>query len=292
MTAALDAAFLQARPLPRHEEGDKHARGKVLVIAGNLELPGAAVLAGLGALRAGAGVLQIATCRSHASQLGIAMPEAMVIGCEETAGGEIDPSNAVRLSELSNGCDAILIGPGMVDEAAVGELCAELLQRVDGPAFALDAAAFTSLAKGSYRPRHDRRIVVTPHSGEMAKFMQMSREAIENDRLEVARRAARRLEAVVALKGGSTYVVSSSGDALLCDHGSIGLATSGSGDTLAGILVGLLARGTDAFLATAWAVYMHGEAGRRLASRGPLGLLAREIPGEIPAIMHELMGRG
>jgi ADP-dependent NAD(P)H-hydrate dehydratase len=90
------------------------------------------------------------------------------------------------------------------------------------------------------------------------------------------------------MKGASTHVVSPQGEALLNNHGTIGLATSGSGDTLAGILTGLVARGAAPFLATAWAVYMHAEAGRRLAARvGPLGLIAREIPGEIPAIMRE-----
>src|SRR5437764_8058691 len=89
--------FLRAHPLPRHEhDGDKQARGRVLVIAGSTEVPGAALLAGLGALRAGAGVLQIATCRTAAPHLGIAMPEAMVVGCRETAAGGIDPADAPR----------------------------------------------------------------------------------------------------------------------------------------------------------------------------------------------------
>jgi ADP-dependent NAD(P)H-hydrate dehydratase len=97
------------------------------------------------------------------------------------------------------------------------------------------------------------------------------------------------LQAVIAMKGASTHVVGPGGEAWLSQNGSIGLATSGSGDTLAGILAGLLARGTQPALATIWAVYMHGEAGRRLAKRnGTLGLLAREIPGEIPGIMQEL----
>jgi ADP-dependent NAD(P)H-hydrate dehydratase len=91
------------------------------------------------------------------------------------------------------------------------------------------------------------------------------------------------------MKGAETYVVAENGQAWLSRNGCIGLATSGSGDTLAGILAGLLARGTEASLATAWAVYMHGQAGRNLSARhGEFGLLAREIPGEIPAIMREL----
>jgi len=113
MTAApLDDQYLRLHPLPRHSEGDKHSRGRVLVIAGHLDLPGAALLAGLGALRAGAGVLRIATCRTNAPHLGVAMPEAMVIGCSENSAGEIAIQNGPRLLELTKNSDAVLMGPG------------------------------------------------------------------------------------------------------------------------------------------------------------------------------------
>jgi ADP-dependent NAD(P)H-hydrate dehydratase len=282
--------LLCTHPLPRHEqEGDKHARGHVLVIAGSVEVPGAALLAGLGALRAGAGVLQIATCRSAALHLAMAMPEAMVVGCGETPAGGIDPANAPRLTELGSGCDAVLIGPGMMDDAAVAELTAELLKHLQAPVFVIDASAFATLKISEMPTRPAGKIVATPHSGEMAKFLDVPREEVDNDPLRAARRAATALQAVVAMKGASTHIVSPDGEAWLSENGSIGLATSGSGDTLAGILAGLLARGTHATWATIWAVYMHGEAGRRLAKRnGTFGLLAREIPGEIPSIMQEL----
>jgi hydroxyethylthiazole kinase-like uncharacterized protein yjeF len=288
--ARVTPELLHTHPLPRHEqEGDKQARGRVLVIAGSTEVPGAALLAGLGALRAGAGILQIAMCRSAASHLGIAMPEAMVVGCRETPAGGIDAANAPRLTELGSGCDAVLIGPGMMDEAAVAELTSELLKRLETPVFVLDASAFATLNTSEMRGGHAGKIVVTPHSGEMAKFLGVPREEVDDAPLRAARQAATSLQAVVAMKGASTHVVSPEGEAWLCENGSIGLATSGSGDTLAGILAGLLARGTPPALATIWAVYMHGEAGRRLAKRnGTFGLLAREIPGEIPIIMREL----
>jgi ADP-dependent NAD(P)H-hydrate dehydratase len=290
--ARVTPEYLRAHPLPRHDqEGDKQARGRVLVIAGSAEVPGAALLAGLGALRAGAGILQIATCRSAASPLGIAMPEAMVIGCRETPAGGIDPASSPRLTELGSGCDAVLIGPGMLDEAAVAELTSELLKRVKTPFFVLDASAFATLETREMPGGHAGKIVVTPHSGEMAKFLAVPRDEVDDAPLRAARQAATALQAVVALKGASTHVVSPDGETWLSDNGSIGLATSGSGDTLAGILAGLLARGTRPPLATIWAVYMHGEAGRRLAKRnGTFGLLAREIPGEIPGIMQELSG--
>jgi hydroxyethylthiazole kinase-like uncharacterized protein yjeF len=287
---AVTPELLRTHPLPRHEQaGDKQTRGRVLVIAGSVEVPGAALLAGLGALRAGAGILQIATCRSAASHLGIAMPEAMVVGCRETPDGGVDPANAPRLTELGSGCDAVLIGPGMTDGAAVAELTAELLKRLEAPVFVLDACAFATLKIGKMPPRPAGGIVVTPHSGEMAKFLHVPREEVDSDPLRAARKAATTLQAAVAMKGASTHIVSPDGEAWLSENGSIALATSGSGDTLAGILAGLLARGTDATWATIWAVYMHGEAGRRLAERnGTLGLLAREIPDEIPSIMQEL----
>jgi hydroxyethylthiazole kinase-like uncharacterized protein yjeF len=173
----------------------------------------------------------------------------------------------------------------------VAELTSELLKRLKTPVFVLDASAFATLKASEIPAGRAGRIVVTPHSGEMAKFLALPRDEVDDDALRAARQAATALRAVVAMKGASTHVVSPDGEAWLSDNGSIGLATSGSGDTLAGILVGLLARGTRPALATIWAVYMHGEAGRRLAKRyGTFGLLAREIPGEIPNIMQELSG--
>jgi hydroxyethylthiazole kinase-like uncharacterized protein yjeF len=219
------------------------------------------------------------------------MPEAMVVGCPETQAGGIDPASAPRLTELGSGCHAVLIGPGMMDTAAVAELTSELLQSLDARTLVLDASAFATRSMAEIPAGHAGSIVVTPHSGEMAKFLHIPREDVDSDPLRAARQAAAILRAVVAMKGASTHVVSPDGEAWLCDNGSIGLATSGSGDTLAGILAGLLARGTQPTVATIWAVYMHGEAGRRLAKRnGTFGLLAREIPGEIPTIMQDLSG--
>jgi ADP-dependent NAD(P)H-hydrate dehydratase len=287
----IDADYLSANPLPDPADGgDKHSRGRVLVIAGSVEVPGAALLAGLGALRSGAGVLQIATCKSNASHLGMVMPEAMIIGCRETSAGEIDPSNSARLVDLANEADAVLLGPGLIDEIPIGEIRAELLSRATKPVFVLDASAFTSLrTPRGVAPTHRRRMIVTPHSGEMAKFLRIDKEGVEADPLAAARTTADMLDAVVAMKGGSTHVVSPQKNALWFDHGPIALGTSGSGDVLAGIMAGLAARGAASLIATAWAVYLHGEAGCRWVERnGQLGLLAREIADEIPRLMQSL----
>ena len=280
--------LLRRMPLPQHRDGDdKDGRGRVLVVAGSVEVPGAALLAGTAALRAGAGKLQIATCRSVALHLGLAVPESLVIALGETPAGGIDPGAATTLCERGNRCDAVLIGPGMADGPSVAALTAELLGGLAQPAVVLDAEALVGLAEcRELVARRSGRVVITPHAGEMAKLLGIPRDEVLADPLAAARRAAALLRCVVAMKGGCTYVVSPDGTAWACSQGNVGLATSGSGDTLAGIILGLLARGAAPVCATLWGVFLHGEAGQRLArAKGPVGFLARELLAEIPCIL-------
>ncbi|AWK87345.1 NAD(P)H-hydrate dehydratase [Azospirillum thermophilum] len=292
---AVTPELLRRTPLPRpSEEGDKEERGRVLVVAGSVQVPGGALLAGIGALRAGAGKLQIATCASVAPHLGLAVPEALVAGLPETAEGGISPDAATALIERARRCDAVLIGPGMMDRPAVAALAGALLRGLDGPpdgpSLLLDAGALAALEQAGAAPPHRAgRMVVTPHSGEMASLLGMERADVSADPPGVALRAARQLGAVVALKGSCTHIATPEGARWAYDRGRVGLATSGSGDTLAGIVAGLLARGAPPEVAAIWAVYLHGEAGNRLARRhGPLGYLARELLAEVPAILAEL----
>ncbi|AWU94412.1 NAD(P)H-hydrate dehydratase [Azospirillum ramasamyi] len=297
------AELLRSMPLPQpDDDGDKETRGRVLVVAGSVPVPGGALLAGIGALRAGAGKLQIATAASIAPHLGLALPEALVAGLPETAEGGIAAESAEALAQRASRCDTVLIGPGMMDEAAVAELTADLLMRlepVDGPAgggprFVLDAGALAGLGRdpGPVR-RHAGHVVITPHAGEMAALLGCSREQVEADPLAAARQVAVQLKAVVVLKGSCTRIVMPEGRAWAYRGGTVGLATSGSGDTLAGIVAGLLARGASPEQAAIWGVYLHGEAGNRLSRRiGPLGFLARELLAEIPAAMAALAENG
>ena len=283
--------MLRGMPLPDPGgDGDKETRGRVLVIAGSVEVPGAALLAGTAALRAGAGKLQIATCRSVAPHLGLAVPEARVIGLPETPAGGIAPEAAEQLAEAAERCDAVLLGPGLMDPEATAALTAALVDRLEAPVLVIDAGALIGLggARDALRRRAGRTIL-TPHAGEMASLHGMERDAVENDTLGTARQVAAQFQAVVALKGACTCIVSPAGEAWSYEDGNVGLATSGSGDTLAGVVAGLAARGADPVRATIWGVHLHGEAGNRLSrTRGPLGFLARELLAEVPALMAEL----
>ncbi|MDB5964065.1 MAG: hypothetical protein JWQ72_565, partial [Polaromonas sp.] len=131
-------------------------------------------------------------------------------------------------------------------------------------------------------------VLLTPHAGEMAHLTGDSKEDIVSGGCQSALELARRTNTVVALKGATTFVVSPDGRAWRHTSSIPGLGTSGSGDVLAGIMVGLAARGAPLEQAAAWGVVLHAAAGKRLSERcGPLGFLARELMGEIPLVMRD-----
>ena len=290
---AITAELLREMPLPRHQSGDnKEGRGQVLVVGGCLAVPGAIRLSAEGAMRAGAGKLQIATCRSIALPLGLAVPEAMVIALPETDAGCIDGSAGAALERCASRADAILVGPGMMDGAEVAPVLAALLT-VGGvrAGFVLDAGALDAMGVCLEHLHAPGRVaVITPHAGEMGRILGVEREAVEADPVRHARAAAAHLRCVVVLKGGTTHVVAPDGAEWVFEGGTIGLGTSGSGDVLAGVIAGLLARGASGPQAAAWGVYLHAQAGRRLTERyGGIGLLARELAGEVPGVMAGLV---
>ncbi|HTI67753.1 MAG TPA: NAD(P)H-hydrate dehydratase [Caulobacteraceae bacterium] len=282
--------LLRSKPLPRHRQGDdKEGRGRVLVVGGDVDLPGSVILCGIAALSAGAGKLQIATCESTARGVAVAVPECRTFRLPETPGGAVAPEAAEGLKPHVAACSALVLGPGLMDSRAAPALTRALLEGLDHPAV-LDAGALEGLAdRREALARRRGLTVITPHAGEMAACLGLDLDEVEADPLTVARRAAEGLHSVVALKGSCTRIVAPGGEAWESPHGDIGLGTSGSGDTLAGIIGGLMARGADPVTATLWGVWVHAEAGERLARlRGPLGFLAREIPGQVPAILAEL----
>jgi ADP-dependent NAD(P)H-hydrate dehydratase len=287
----IDAHFLRSMPLPQPKEGDKNDRGNVLILAGSRDVPGAALLCGEAALRSGAGRLQIATVAPNARMLGLLLPEALVLGLTESQHGGIEPDSFFQIVPYLKRADSVLLGPGMQDAEAVRKLAGQLVAGA-GPSLSivLDASAIPELRKSEIAIKSLRgQSVITPHAGELAGLMRLEREEIESDPLAFAHRAARDFGVVVAMKGAATFVVSPDDRTCVCREGNVGLATSGSGDVLAGLIAGLLARGATPFSATCWGVYIHAQAGDRLSHKvGPLGFLARELLPEIPPIMGEL----
>jgi ADP-dependent NAD(P)H-hydrate dehydratase len=280
-------------PLPQpSSDADKEDRGVAMVAGGSLETPGALLLAGVAALRAGAGKLQLAAPRSTAPSLGVALPEARVFSLPETGDGYLDRKAGARVVEHARGADAILVGPGMLNEDATRDFMDEFVRRLADKLLVIDAIALSAVRGGRYRFTEETRVVLTPNAREMAKIIGGTKAAVEADPRGVAMTVARDLNAVVALKGPETFIATPYGEVFRYSEGDAGLATSGSGDILAGIVVGLLARGATLDQAAVWAVYLHGAAGNRLKRRmGAIGFLARELSDEIPALMNGLGGK-
>lgn len=271
----LDSELLRDFPLPAlSEDGDKEDRGLALVVAGCPELPGTAILTGNAALRAGAGKLQIVTDKAVSVAVGIVATGARVIGGFEDIAARVEHAAAV------------IFGPGMDGEACHNALREVLGAPADVP-LVLDAAALGCLAKLDAEVRGwPGGVVLLPHSREMSQLLDCAPEEVEIDPLHAVQRAAERYNAVALVKGGISIIAAPDGRLFRFRGGGVGLATSGSGDVLAGIVGGIAARGADPLTATLWGVWLHGEAGRVLSSRiGKVGFLAHEIANEVPALL-------
>jgi len=284
----LDSTWLREHPLPLPDgETDKNGRGRVLAVGGCRTVPGGIQLTAEAALRAGAGKVRVATIAGAALVVGVAMPEVGIVSLPETDAGEI-ADGAAGAAEMER-FDAVIAGPAMADGEAAGRLVDQLVATVGGTAtLVLDAAALMACDIRSERLRDcPRPLILTPHVGEMAAMLACPAEVVTGDRAGCVRRAARDFGAVVVLKGATTLVAAPDGALFAYAGGGVGLATGGSGDVLAGIAAGLAARGADPLAATLWAVWLHGEAGRRCAEQiGPLGFLARELLAHVPALMR------
>lgn len=282
---ALNRSTLARFALPPIASGDKDEHGRILIIAGSRDTPGAALLAAMGAMRAGAGKLQIATVASAAPQLAMAMPEAMVVGHAEDRQGGFARTGVRALAERTSAADAVVAGPGMAAVGSTAALVAALCRC--SAALVFDAALLHALpARAGNARRADQPPILLPHHGEMASLLGCEPAEVAADPLGAGRAAADRYDAVTLVKGAISHVVSPDGRSWVYRGGGPGLGVSGSGDMLAGIVGGLLARGAAPLTALLWGVWLHGEAGRRLARRiGPVGFLAREIADEVPALL-------
>ena len=283
---ALTRDMLRTWPLPLSADNDKHDRGTVLVIAGSARTPGAALLAGLGALRAGAGRVQIASVATTATQLGVAVPEALIQALPTTEAGAIDPAAAVDMLGGPVGeAETVLLGPGCEDPETTRVLLERVLPLVPPEALVVLDALAVKVAPAQAINMLQGRLVLTPNRQEALSLVGGdSAEFVDG---ELAAASAHRLGAVVTISG---HVASPDGRRWRAETAVSGLGTSGSGDVRSGLVAGAAARCGDAAQAACWGTYMHLAAGARLAERiGAVGYLARELLDEVPGVMERTM---
>jgi hydroxyethylthiazole kinase-like uncharacterized protein yjeF len=274
------AIWQRAFPVP-HIDGHKFARGHVVAVSGGIAATGAARLAARGALRAGAGLVTLASPRDALTVNAAALTAVMVRGVD----------TPVEFAELleDKRFNTCMIGPG----AGIGERTRDLVHTALAAKrhLVLDADALTSFADAperlfeQIRAQPETDVVLTPHEGEFPRlFSDLSNKHPGRSKLERVRDAAVRSGAVVLLKGPDTTVAAPDGRATIASNAPPWLATAGAGDVLAGIIAGLLAQGVPAFEAASMGVWMHGEAGR---TAGP-GLISEDLTETLPAVFRHI----
>ena len=285
----IDHAWRTANPLPAGVSGaDKNERGRVFAVGGSRRVPGALGLTAQAVLRVGAGKVRMGTIEAAAIPLGLAMPEAGVIALREGKDGELSPDAVDDINAQLETCEAFVFGPGMGGRSGVDALTRRVMAKPRaGLAIVLDAAPLACAAGlEQLIAAHEGRVILTPHHGEMAYLSGTDEEMIAADPEKAAREAADRFGAIVVLKDARTIIAAPDGEMLVHDSDAPGLATGGSGDVLAGVIGGLLARGMSPLTAAGWGVWLHGAAGRAAAEQiGPAGFLARELLPYLPRLL-------
>lgn len=271
-------------PLPDYGNAGKTSHGYLLLIAGSRHTPGSATLSASAALRTGVGQVTVISVESTASALSIRVPEVKIVPVAEAEDGGFAPEVIDCICEHVETCGGVVAGPGMEGEMAAH--IAKTLLGLPMPVIVDAAALYTLPSLESDCRKRDEPAILLPHEVEMAALLGCSEDEAKDDRLGCALRAARRFNAIVLGKGPVSHIATPEGRSWTYRGGVPGLGIAGSGDTLAGIVGALVARGTEPLAALLWGVLLHGEAGEALAKRiGPVGFLAREIPDEIPALL-------
>jgi hydroxyethylthiazole kinase-like uncharacterized protein yjeF len=258
--------------LPRRRRtAHKGQQGSVLVIGGNIGMPGAARMAGEAALRTGAGLVTVATRSENVAAIVGARPELMCRGV----------ANAEELAALIARSDVLALGPGLGQDEWAQTMFATAL--AGDRRTVIDADALNLLAQS---PRTNAHWILTPHPGEAARLLHQTAAEVQRDRLGAARAIVARYGGVVALKGAGTLVASGDHLPAICDRGNPGMASPGMGDVLTGVIAGVVAQSSDLAAAARVGVLVHALAGDMAARRGERGLLATDLFAHLPTCVN------
>ena len=279
---------------PRPLNANKGTFGKLMVVAGSARYLGAAYLACAGAIRAGAGLVTLATPRSLVATVAQMLPEVTFVPLDEADWGVVRGVEAARQvhQELPS-YSALLVGCGLGQAPQTGAMVEALLLGIPPsltPRVVVDADGLNLLSRmENWWQRIETDTVLTPHPGEMRRMTGRTVEDIQNNRLGVTQEAAAAWRKTVLLKGAHSIVANPEKKVRINPFVDPGLATAGTGDVLAGITAGLLAQGMPTFHGASAAAYIHGAAGARVTSEmGNTGVAASDLLGEIPYAIRDL----
>jgi NAD(P)H-hydrate epimerase len=291
----------KAFAIPRNAAGHKGDYGHALIVAGSVGKSGAAVLAGTAALRAGAGLVTVATPEPVLPIIAAHTPEIMTEPLAATRAGTISERSLEGnfLATLLKGKRAVGMGPGLSTQEETQAFVRAVVQKRASVPIILDADGLNAFAGRAAELRDSRGLLaVTPHPGEMARLLGCTTADVQARRVELSLKAAADWNAIVILKGYQTVIAAPDGSAYINSTGNPGMATGGTGDVLTGMLAGLTAQyGTDHWQQTlAFGVYLHGLAGDiAYAEMGEAPLMASDLICAIPRAFRQFYsecGRG
>lgn len=284
ITADMVAEWLPLRSTIAH----KGSFGRVLIVAGSRGMTGAACLAGEAALKAGAGLVTVAVPESLHDIMEAKLTEVMTVPLPDTGKGYLSRDARQDILSLLDNADVLALGPGLSTKPEVVDVIKELLPSLRVPCV-IDADGINALATDAeILKKVSAPLVITPHPGEMARFMQTSVKEIQEDRIAIVQKAAADWKIVALLKGARTVVAAPDGATYINTAGNPGMATAGSGDVLTGIITALIAQKLTPAQAASAGAYVHGLAGDMAAkTKGMIGLVAGDLLSWLPeALMH------
>ncbi|WP_425060255.1 Bifunctional NAD(P)H-hydrate repair enzyme Nnr [Sporomusa carbonis] len=270
----------------RSPAAHKGMNGRLAVVAGSRGLSGAAAMTAEGALRAGAGLVTLAAPASLQDILAVKLTEVMTKPLPETATGGISQEAVPDIAGLSAASDVLAIGPGLGRHEETAAAVRAVIAAADCP-LVIDADALNALVGYTDILSECNALpVLTPHPGEMARLTGLSSQAVNADRINIARQAAAEWGSIVVLKGARTVVAFPDGEVYINTTGNAGMATGGTGDALTGIIAGLIAQGLSSHDAAVAGVYIHGLAGDVAAQAGMVGMTATDLIKAVPAALY------
>ncbi len=278
---------LPTRLLQRKADSNKGDYGHIFILAGSARYAGAAVLCAEAAMRSGAGLVTLGIPKNiNSAIIKIKPKEVITLPLSETISGSLSDKVFKEIKDFTERTDILVIGPGLSQDRSTQSLVRKVVRSINKP-MVIDADALNALAGHlkdlASQKTENRKLILTPHPGEMSRLLGISVDQIQNNRRGIANKFVKNYPVTLVLKGHDTIVAEYKEKLYVNKTGNPGMSSAGSGDVLSGMIAAFLGQGLNAFNAAKYGVYLHGLAGDLAAKeKTQISLIASDIIAKIP----------